>query len=433
MSHVSTANVLAAGAGLSSHVDAVMAAEQVCEASLAQLRASSDEAGGGAAASAAAPDLALLFVSGSHVAKFAEVAAEVRRALWGGGGGAAGVLLGVSAQGVVGPDTELEDEAGVALLTLTLPGTRIHPFLYADLPFVGADDPESLARMAAALGAGPDLRGVIFFGDPFSVPVNPLVEAMSRCRTAVDGLKRVPVIGGMASAARVQGANVIAVNDRLLRAQGAGVSISGDVSIDTLVSQGCRPIGKPLVITEGGRNAIRKLGGRPAVEVLHELVHELPDRDRPLLNNGVFVGRVINEYKDRFGRGDFLIRGIVGVDRTSGALGVNDSVKVGQTVQFHLRDAATAREDLSLLLDAQRLQSPPAGTLLVTCNGRGSQFFGERHHDARAVSAALSPKPDEPTPMAGFFAAGEIGPVGDGSFVHGFSAAAAMFRAGRRK
>lgn len=424
MSHVSTASVLAAGAGLSGHVDAVMAAEQVCEGALAGLSASSED-------QREPPDLALLFVSGAHVTKFAEIAAEVRRSLWRGASGG-GVLLGVSAQGVVGPDSELEDQAGVSLLALTLPGTTIHPFLYSDLPFVGADDAASLERMAGAIGAARDLRGVVFFGDPFSVPVNPLVDAMSRCRAAVDGLKRLPVIGGMASAARSLGANVIAVNDRLLRTQGAGISIRGDVSIDTLVSQGCRPIGKPLVITEGGRNAIKKLGGRAAVEVLHELIHELPDKDRAQLNNGVFVGRVINEYKDRFGRGDFLIRGIVGVDRTSGALGVNDSVRVGQTVQFHLRDAATAREDLSLLLDAQRLQSAPAGTLLVTCNGRGSQLFGERHHDARAVSAALSPKPDEPTPMAGFFAAGEIGPVGDASFVHGFSAVAAMFRAGRR-
>lgn len=413
MTHVSVATSLAAASGLSSHVDAVMAAEQVCESVSAGL-------------AGAAPDLVLLFVSGGHVRKFAEVADEVRRVL------TPGALLGVSGQSVVGADTEIEDGAGVSILALTMPGTTIRPFLYADLPFVGDHDTVSLEKMASAIGATRDLRGVVFFGDPFSVPVNPLVDAMSRARAGVPGLKRIPVIGGMASAARAPGANAVVVNDRVLRAQGAGLTISGDVSIDTLVSQGCRPIGKPLVITEGSRNAVRKLGGRPALEVLHETVHELSDADRQLVPNGVFVGRVINEYKDRFGRGDFLIRGIVGIDRTSGALGVNDNIRVGQTVQFHLRDKVTASEDLRLLLDAQRLQVPPVGTMLVTCNGRGSQLFGEHHHDARAVSAALSHKPEEPMPMAGFSAAGEIGPVGDASFVHGFTAVAAMFRPGRR-
>lgn len=413
MSHVSTATTLAAASGLSSHVDAVMAAELVCETALAGLEGTK-------------PDLALLFVSGGHVKKFAEIAAEVRRML------APGSLLGVSAESVVGADVELEGSAGVSLLALTMPGTTITPFLYSDLPFVGADDPASLEKMAGAIGAARDLRAVIFFGDPFSVPVNPLVDAMSRCRAAVPGLRKVPVLGGMASAARAPGANAVAINDKVLRAQGAGLTISGDVSVDTLVSQGCRPIGKPMVITEGSRNAVRKLGGRPALEVLHETVHELPEADRELIQNGVFVGRVINEYKDRFGRGDFLIRGIVGIDRNSGALGVNDNIRVGQTIQFHLRDKVTASEDLRLLLDAQRLQAPPVGTMLVTCNGRGSNLFGERHHDARAISSALSHKPDEPMPMAGFSAAGEIGPVGDSSFVHGFTAVAAMFRAGRR-
>ncbi|MBN8643916.1 MAG: FIST C-terminal domain-containing protein [Planctomycetes bacterium] len=414
MTHVSTATELAAASGLSTHVDAVMAAEQVCESVSAGLNG-------------ARPDLALLFVSDRHVAKFNDVAAEVRRAL------GPGMLLGVSSNGVVGPDTEVENQPAVSLLALTLPNTTLHPFLYADLPFVGDEDPAALEKTARVIGAERDLRAVMFFGDPFSVPVNPLADALSRCHAAVPGLKRVPVIGGMASGARSPGANVIALNDRTMRAQGAGITVRGRVSVDTLVSQGCRPIGKPLVITDGARNAVRKLAGRPALEVLRATIDALPERDRELVSSsGVFVGRVINEYKDRFGRGDFLIRAIVGIDRNSGALGVNDNVRVGQTVQFHLRDANTAGEDLRLLLDAQKLQTPPVGSLLITCNGRGESLFKERHHDARTVSSALSFKHDEPMPMAGFFAAGEIGPIGDRSFVHGFTSVLAMFRPARQ-
>lgn len=419
MVHASTATELSAGSGLSSHVDAVMAAEQVCEAADAGIASHGGAAG--------RPDMALLFVSGAHARQMAEIAAEVRRTL------DPAMLLGVTAEGVVGSDSEIEGQSAVSLLALRMPGTEVVPFTYGDLPFVGGEDDEALERLAAAIGADRDLRGTLFFGDPFSVPANPMVEAMTRCRAVVPGLRGVPVIGGMASAGKAPGGNTIVINDRVMKAQGAGLSVRGNISIDTLVSQGCRPIGKPLVITEGGRNAVRKLSGRPALEVLYETLQELSEADRELIPNGVFVGRVINEYKDRFGRGDFLIRGIVGIDRNSGALGVGDNVKVGQTLQFHLRDAATAREDLGLLLDAQRLQMPPVGSLLVTCNGRGSNLFGERHHDARAVSAALSAAPERPMPMAGFFAAGEIGPIGDASFVHGFTAVLAMFRPGRRR
>lgn len=413
MTHASTATTLAAASGLSSHVDAVMAAEQVCE------QVSQGLAG-------ARPDLSLLFISGGHAAQAAAIAAEVRKSM------DPGALLGVTGDGVVGADVEMERQPAVSMLAVTMPGTTVQSFLYADMPFVGDNDPAAQEKLARVIGAEKDLRGVFMFADPFSVPAAPVVEAMSRCRSAVPGLKRVPVIGGMASAAKGPGGNAIVLNDRVLRSQGAGLSVRGSVSIDTLVSQGCRPIGKPWIITDGGRNAVKQLGGRPALEVLRETLEELNDADRQLIPNGVFVGRVINEYKDRFGRGDFLVRGIVGVDQGSGALGVGDNVRRGQTIQFHLRDAATAGEDLRLLLDAQRLQVPPAGAMLVTCNGRGSGLFGERHHDVRTISAALSVKADEPMPMAGFSAAGEFGPIGDDSFIHGFTAVLAMFRPGRK-
>jgi len=217
--------------------------------------------------------------------------------------------------------------------------------------------------------------------------------------------------------------------------------------VDTVVSQGCRPFGPPMVITKARGNIILQLAGRPALEAVHEAVGDLPEEDRQKLQAGLFVGRVINEYKDRFGRGDFLIRNVMGVDQKSGALAVGDLVKTGQTIRLHFRDATTASEDLSLLMDAQKLYDRPAGALLITCNGRGSKLFGRPNHDVAAVLRAFapassgeelaksghsiapaSPGQPHPIPLAGFVAAGEIGPIGGGSFLHGQSACVALFR-----
>jgi small ligand-binding sensory domain FIST len=242
-------------------------------------------------------------------------------------------------------------------------------------------------------------------------------------------LPAVPVIGGMASAGAAPGQNTLILNDETFRAGGVGVSVRGNVTIDTLVSQGCRPIGKPLVVTGAQRNVIKTLSGRPAMEALREVIEGLSEQDRALLPKGVFIGRVINEYKERFGRGDFLIRGVLGADEKSGAIAVADAVRVGMTVQFHLRDATTASEDLELLLAAQSMNDPPVGGLLFTCNGRGRRLFERADHDAATISGSFSPTP-EWFALSGFFASGEIGPIGDSSFLHGHTACLALFRPG---
>ena len=193
--------------------------------------------------------------------------------------------------------------------------------------------------------------------------------------------------------------------------------------MDIVVSQGCRPIGKPVVITKAQGNVIQELGGSPAVEVIQTLPQTLDERERELLSGGLLVGTVINEYKERFGRGDFLIRNILGFDKKQGAIAVGDVPRVGQTVQFHVRDAETAHEDLQLLLDAQQLQEPPLGGLLFTCNGRARDLFAGQHHDVQTIRERLGE-----IPLAGFFAAGEIGPVGERSFLHGHTASLAVFR-----
>ena len=326
------------------------------------------------------------------------------------------VAIGCSAEGVIGGSREIEREPGLAILAAQLPGVRVHPF------HIGADDwramladPDALAERVAF---GPESRALIGFGDPFTTPLSqflPLLDAA--CKGA-------PLIGGMASAARQPGENLLFRNDEVLTDGFVGVSLAGPIEVDTVVSQGARPIGRALVVTKARDNIIEALGGKPALQALRDVVNEMSEQDKELLQNGLLVGRAISEYRETFGRGDFLVRNLMGVDQSSGAIAVTDYIKVGQTVQFHVRDAGTASEDLVLMLGSQQQKDPPAaGAPLFSCNGRGTNMFDATCHD---ITAARNAMPD--TPVAGFFAAGEIGPVGGKNFVHGHTASFALLR-----
>jgi small ligand-binding sensory domain FIST len=411
--------VVKLAAGLSGSPDPAKAAERVC----AQCAETLGPGG---------VDLAMLFVSSHHVESAGAIASAVRREL------RADCLVGVSAEGVLGGQQELERAPGVSLLCARLPGVSLVPFTGEDLaPF--DESPEGLAKLGRGFGADPDLRATFFFIDPFSVPVMGLLPAMNNARTGGQGC----LIGGLASAASAPGGNALLLDGAVHKSGLVGVSLKGSLRVDTVVSQGCRGFGPMLVVTKARKNIILELGGRPALQVVRDVVEELADDDKKLLEKGLFLGRVINEYKDRFGRDDFLIRNVVGVDENHGAVAVSDFLKVGQTVRFHLRDARTADEDLAMLLDAQQLREPPVGGLLITCNGRGTRLFDAPGHDTEAIARAFAPgrggeelakggkeiDPEGPTlPLAGFFAAGEIGPVGSDSFLHGHTACLALFR-----
>jgi small ligand-binding sensory domain FIST len=188
--------------------------------------------------------------------------------------------------------------------------------------------------------------------------------------------------------------------------------------VHTLVSQGCRPIGQPFIVTRAEGSLVLELGGRPAVGRLQELADAASEDDRTLLRHGLHVGLVLDEHHAEFGPGDFLVRNLLGADPNSGALVIGEQVRVGQTVQFHVRDAAAADEDLQALLVGEQA----AAGLVFTCTGRGQHLFGTADHDAEAVHAHLGP-----IPLAGAFCAGEIGPVDGRSFVHTFTASMALF------
>ncbi len=357
------------------------------------------------------PDLALLFFSPHH-ANGAELLAASAQEQTG-----ARCLLGCSGEAIVGGDVEVE---GTPALTLWAArwATPVHldPF---HLVVEETSEGYSLLGWPDALeSADPAHSAVLLLGDPFTFPADLFLAEMNEAH------KGVRVVGGMASGASGPGQSRLVRGGRVENQGAVAVLLRGDFGLRCVVSQGCRPVGRPLVVTKAHENVIEELGGKTPLRQLQELWQELSPRDQDLFRRGLHVGRVINEYQGEFRRGDFLIRNVLGLDKESGALALNDRVRVGQTVQFHVRDAATADEDLHELL-RQGVAAPgkaPAGALLFSCNGRGTRLFAEPHHDARAVRGEVGD-----VPLTGFFAQGELGPVGGQNFIHGFTASVALF------
>jgi small ligand-binding sensory domain FIST len=418
---------IAIGSGLSTFPDPVNAAIDAAERAKQHVRAPAD--------------LVIGFVTPSFAQRVGMIADAVRSSL------SPKHLLIVSAAGIMGNDTEIIEGPGISLLAMNLPGVELHPYTL-DATWGPMDPADRASKISQTIGASDIMAASFFFADPFSVPLVNLVPALSASRieyTDPQGeLKRIgTILGGMASGGTVPGGNTLFINGKLSNHGAMGITLSGDIQIDTIISQGCRPIGQPMVVTKARGNLILELGGKPAIEAVRESLQGIAEADRELLEDGLLIGRVINEHKARFGRGDFLIRNILGGDEESGSLAIADLVSAGQTVQPHLHDAQTAHEDLSLLLDAQRLYDRPSAALVVSCTGRTQEFFGQPAHDARAIRHAFElpvdgaklakagrelNAPDTGIPLAGFFAAGEIGPVGSEIFQHGHTVAAALFR-----
>jgi small ligand-binding sensory domain FIST len=327
-------------------------------------------------------------------------------------------MIGTTAGGILGDGEEREGEPGIAVLAAHLPGAVLRTFTYEQLDWpAAADSPDRLRANLMGDASDAEPAALMMMADPFSVPMSKLLPAIDQ---ATGGA---PVIGGMCSGSLEAGGNRLLLNGGVQTMGGVGVAIAGPVQVDATVSQGCRPIGPPLVVTDTHKNLIRQLGGRPVMQVVRDIASELDEQNRALMQDGLLVGRVVNEYKERFGRGDFLIRNVIGVGPDESYLAVSDFFRVGQTVQFHVRDARTAEEDLHLLLDAQAMHGEPAGIFLCTCNGRGEGMFGQTGYESDIIRRRLGT-----VPIAGFFAAGEIGPIGRSNFVHGFTASMALFR-----
>jgi small ligand-binding sensory domain FIST len=253
---------------------------------------------------------------------------------------------------------------------------------------------------------------LILLADPFSVPVEGLLAHMG---ATAPGLA---VLGGFASAARSPGGNRLILDGTLHHDGAVGALLPEATSISAVVSQGCRPVGVPMIVTRAERNMVYELAGKPALEQLLATAASVSDADRALMRDGLHVGIVLDETRATFERGDFLVRGVLGADRDNGAVAVGEAVAVGTTLQFQIRDARSAHDDLRALLAEA---GDHRGALAFTCNGRGAALFGDPHHDAQMVAEVSD------TRCAGMACAGEIGPVAGRNAVHSFTASVALF------
>jgi small ligand-binding sensory domain FIST len=357
------------------------------------------------------PDLAVLFFSVHHLDNAEEIVASVRERL------APRCLLGCVGDSIVGNDREIE--RGPALSLWGAKWARPVEMETFHLVLERTSEGASLLGWPDALvEAQPKQSAILLLGDPFTLPVDFFLEQLNESHPGL------PVLGGMASGIREPGQSRLLRDGAVHSDGGVGVLLQGEIGLRTIVSQGCRPIGKHMVITKADANIIEGLGGKAPLAQLQQLWEELSREEQQLFQQGLHIGRVINEYQGEFQRGDFLVRNVLGLDRSSGALAITERVRVGQTVQFHVRDAATADEDLHALLrqDVKGHERRPGGALLFTCNGRGTRLFPEAHHDTGVLRQEAGP-----IPVAGFFAQGELGPVGGQNFIHGFTASIALF------
>lgn len=355
-------------------------------------------------------DLAFLFTSDAYAADLPGVLPALKART------GAKIMLGCSGQGLIGPGREEEQLPAMSLQVLSLPGATLTP-LRIDAEEAAGPDAADLIR--ERLGPGVlDINALFLFVDPFSVDGERLLESVA----FVDD--ELPVVGGLASSKFSRRGTYLVLDDQVYEDGLVGVAMGGAYEVKTVVSQGAAPLGETWTITGVEGNLIQSIGLRPAVEVLGDVFKQLTPEVQVRARSNLLVGLAMNEYRDEFGRGDFLIRNLLGVDRASGAIAVGAMPREGQTVQFQLRDPTAADEDLHELLVKARQElegREVAGAVLCSCNGRGVGLFGEPDHDARTFMEEMGS-----IPVAGFFCNGEIGPVGGKNFLHGFTASIAL-------
>jgi small ligand-binding sensory domain FIST len=355
------------------------------------------------------PDLMIVFLS----AHFRGMASQIQRALQ--ELFQAGQVIGCTAEGVISAQDELEQMPAISVLLANLPDTRLHPFYLEPDPSSATF--EDNLNFQQAVGAPADTRLILLFADPFSTPVEAFLQAFDRVYPGI------PVMGGLASAAMAVGQNALLLNMQTFRTGAVGLALSGDFEVDLVVSQGARPVGDLYVVTKAERNAILGLENKPPLFRIQEMVDTLPEEDHQLLQRGLLIGQAIYHDREQMGRGDFLIRGVLAADHHDGSITIGGNIQSGEMVQFHVRDALTAQEDLEMMLIPQAFRPVASGALLFTCNGRGRRLFDHPNGDISVVQRSLGN-----IPLSGFFCAGEIGPVGGRNFVHGHTACLAIFR-----
>ncbi len=369
-----------------------------------------------------APTLGIVFVTPDYIPKIADFLEVVRLHAH------IPLLVGGSGHSLLGVGEEMEGGSGFSLLLLRLPGAEARAFHIPASAMEGGGSRDAVAWRAFVGAEAAASKAWLALVDPFDFPVE---RWLTQWDEAFSGI---PVFGGLASGAKRPGEGMganeawVFLNDQVV--DGAVVvGFGGEVSIRTLVSQGCKPIGEPSIITGADQNILYTLGSQPAYKILDGAFQTLSDGEKEKARGHLFAGLAMSEYVDEFKRGDFLVRSILGADPNTGAVAIAAHPRIGQTLQYQLRDAEAASADLNEALeretrDPDAKKRPPVAALVFTCTGRGRSLFRDASHDARALAQAFPG-----LPMAGFFANGEVGPVGSHSYIHGYSASIAFFGA----
>ena len=349
------------------------------------------------------PDLVMVTVTRSHAGALEDIVGTISSVLH------PLTVVGGAAEAVVGTGREVEETAAISLWAGwvgPLAPVRLTATRLADGGWHFDGWPDRLPFEPTAM---------VLVADPFSFPASDFLPWLAERRPGL------PVVGGNASGGRGPGGSRLAHRGGVVSDGATGVLVGGGIDVETLVSQGCRPYGDALTVTRSDRNIIYEVAGIPAMDCLVGQItrHLDPAEVAGIESNGLFVGRVVDQQIGDPSPSDYLVRSVVGVDRTTGAVAVDDRVPLGSTIRFHRRDAETADQQLAQMLEGRRAD---AG-LLFTCHGRGTRLFDDAHHDARAMARSVGS-----VPVGGLFAGGEFGPVGGHNFVHQFTASMALFR-----
>ncbi|MEM6867399.1 MAG: FIST N-terminal domain-containing protein [Cyanobacteria bacterium P01_C01_bin.121] len=373
-------------------------------------------------------DLAFVFVSVAFASEYARLMPLLQEQL------PVAHVIGCSGSGVIGMDdefpSEIEEGPALSLTAASLPNVNIQSFhlTAADLPDLDSP-PQSWSDL---IGVTPEAQpSFVLMADPFSSGTSELLQGMDY---AYPDATKVGGLAGIESFSRNSG---LFCDGKLYREGIVGVALSGEIVLEAIVAQGCRPIGDLYRVSEGDRNIVLKLepdnledaeAAQTPLEILQNIFQGMDEEERELAQNALFIGVAQSGFKPSLTRRDFLIRNLVGVDPRNGAIAVADKIRPGMRVQFHMRDAQTSEEDLEGMLRRYRIErlenklesegtnASPVGALLFSCTGRGEGLYDEPNFDSDLFEEYLGP-----LPVGGFFCNGEIGPVGSTTFLHGFT------------
>jgi small ligand-binding sensory domain FIST len=358
-------------------------------------------------------DLTVVFVSPHFAAHYHKIPPMIRERM------DPGLFFGCSGGGIIGAGQEVEQQPAFSITAAHLPGVQVQPVRTKTMELPDQDTEPGVWRDWLGVPAESQPH-FIFLADPFSFRGEEFLAGMD---FAYPNSKKV---GGLASGAQAQGGNALYLGDAIYAEGLIGVALSGNIELDTIVAQGCRPIGRPLKITQCQQNMLQQLDNTPPMEVLQEINETLNENDRNLMKTSLFLGIEMDPLKDDPQQGDFLIRNLMGVDHQSGALAIGAMLREGQLVQFHLRDKVMSAEDLSVMLTRYHSSGKAddaCGALLFSCLGRGVYLYDETNHDTDMFIDKMGA-----IPLGGFFCNGEIGPVGKATFLHGYTSSFGIFR-----